>query len=261
MTKQQTFTYDDLERRYQEMTARVVAQIVLKTPLVGGQPASENGVRMFVLNHLGLEGEEAESAVTRILKEEIGEHSVDYEGGELKESLTYGISVIRRDAIGPWLGSWMPKACLKVAATSIRVFSDKLGSKRDVAELGRIEAHGISRLCPEHSERIYLIGPDDRPARTYFERFSGRVATPKGSKSIQHDSEVAPEGTRAEFEFRFGADRLTEDDVIDMFSCAMTIGLGSVKAEDRGKFKITKLDYFAPDRKMRREKAVRVVEQ
>jgi hypothetical protein len=103
----QTFSLADLTKRYQQITHSVTAECEFVTELVGGVPAKEEGVRAFVTHHLQLVGEEAEAAVQRILRDEIGERDTTPDGGEVQTKLTYGINVIRRDEHGPWVGDWM----------------------------------------------------------------------------------------------------------------------------------------------------------
>lgn len=238
------YNLNELMARYERMTARAVAECHFTTSLVGGQPGGEQGVRLYVAHHLKLEGEKAEQAVKRILTEEVGEREITPPAGEIVEAKVYGINIIRRDGYGPWLGDWMVKAMLKQAASRLGIFVTKRGTKGDMAEMGRARATGISALDDEHLERIYLRSADGQsPADTHFERFTGRVQTPQGAKSIVTDAECAPAGTRFAFEYRFIGTRLSEEQAADIFAAAMQIGLGSAKAFERGKFAITKLSY------------------
>lgn len=239
------FTLEQLKARYEEFTGCVTAKCRLVTQMVGGQPANESGIRAYVTHHLKLGGRDAEAAVRRILAEEIGERSVNTETGELNERVTYGINVVRRDSFGPWLGNWMIKACLKAAAQRLGIWVEKIGTKGDMSEMARLNAYGVSLLDEDHPERIYLLeGDGTKPAKTYFERFMGRVSGPKGSNSIVHDSECVAPGAIFEFEYRFGAAKLGKEDLLDIFSQAMMIGLGSVKAMECGKFAIDRLEWM-----------------
>lgn len=250
--KTQVFKLVDLQQRYQNMTASVIADCSLATELVGGQPADDAGVRAFVAHHLGLKDAEAEDAVRRILKEEIGERDVPAETGDLKEKLSYGISIVRRDEHGPWLGNWMVKACLKAAASRLSIFVQKRGSKGDMAEMGQLSAVDVSLQLPERPERIYLRNREgDAPAETYFQSFRGRVQSPQGSKSIVNDCECVAVGSRFAFEFRFFPARIKADDIADIFASAMIIGLGSAKAFERGKFSINNLTFAGAARKVK----------
>src|SRR6266481_735384 len=252
-TEPKVFTFEDLRVRYESRTARVIAECELATELVGGQNASEDGIRAYVKHHLGLVDTEAETAVQRILREELGERDVPSETGELQEKMVYGINVIRRDAFGPWLGNWMAKACLKAAASRIGLFSQKRGSKGDIAEMGEIRPFGISlATLKNHTgeddarygihQRIHLIAPDsDGPVQTYYKEFKGSVSTPKGRQSIVNTAECAPPGTQFAFEFRYAEDRVKENDIAEVFAIAMNIGLGSCKSFECGKFIIRRL--------------------
>ncbi len=247
--KREVYHLTQLQQRYRDLTARVTAECSLSTELVGGIPGDEDGVRLFVTHHLKKTGEEAEEAVKRILKEEIGERDVPYDAGtelpapaELKEKLSYGINVIRRDSNGPFLMAHMVKACIKAAASRLGLFASKRGSKGDVAEMGQVITMGISLLDVHRPHNIYLRNPEGTgPAVTTFQRFRGRVQSPQGSKSIVNDAETAAIGSRFEFEFRYLPTKLNKDDVVKIFSSAMVVGLGSAKAFERGKFDINKL--------------------
>jgi hypothetical protein len=242
--KAQVYSLQDLQQRYRTLTSVVFADCTLATELIGGMPADAAGVRLFVAHHLKLVDQELEDAVKRIMKEEIGERDVPAETGELKEKLSYGISVVRRDANGPWLGNWMIKACLKAAASRLGIFVQKRGSKGDVAEMGQMSANGVSRLDVARPERVYLCDPTGKaPAETYFQSFRGRVQSPAGSKSIVNDCECVAAGSRFGFEFRFYPARIKADDIADIFASAMIIGLGSGKAFERGKFSINSLTF------------------
>lgn len=229
---------EELENRYEKMTSSLVCSCSFATQLAGGQPASPEGVRAFVSHHLKLTSTEADEAVARILAEEIGAKPVPAPEGELDERLTYGINVIRRTEHGPFLGNWMVHACLKQAASRLKIFQEFRGSKGNFAEAGRVSAVGDSLVEPDRPDRIYLIAPDGGPAPTHFEEFKGRVQSPRGSVSVVHHSEVAPPRTRFEFEFRFLNGDLKDDDIKDFLALSMIVGLGSVKSLGCGKFLI-----------------------
>ncbi len=251
-TETVVFSLADLRHRYEARTARILAECELATELVGGVNASEDGVRAYVQHHLGLTGAEADEAVARILKEEIGEREVPSETGEIQEKLTYGINVIRTDAFGPFLGNWMVKANLKAAASRIGLFSQKRGSKGDMAEMGEVRPWGASLQLADGADveqvryspmqRIHLLAKDsDTPVKTYFKEFKGSVSTPKGRQSIVNTAECAPPGSRFLFEFRYAEDKIKENDIADIFAIGMTVGLGSCKAFECGKFIINSL--------------------
>lgn len=237
-----TYGYEDLRGRYEAMASCAIVEARFSTEVVGGMSADREGVGAFVRHHLHLSGQEADDAIARIMNEEIGERDVPSETGELKEKLSYGVNVIRRDAKGPFLLSHMPKACLKTAASRLGIFAKLRGSKGDMAEMGEVLASGISLLDPDAPQKIYLIDCDaDVPVTTHFRQFKGRIQSPQGSASIIHDSECAPAGTRFSFAMRYYPGKIREADIVDIMASAMIIGLGSCKAFDTGKFQITKL--------------------
>jgi hypothetical protein len=98
--------FDDLNERYEQRTAVFRAECVFATECVGGQPADEEGIRQFVIHHLGLtQPEEIEAAVRRIQDEELEE--ITPPEGEIKEEKVYGVRALRRDTFGVYLGDWM----------------------------------------------------------------------------------------------------------------------------------------------------------
>lgn len=231
-------TFEDFEKRYAEMTARVIVKCEAVTPIVGGVTASETGVRAFIKHHLGITDEvEAQSAYERILKEELGERDIAPDTGELKEQLTYGINVIRRTAIGPYLGNWMIHANIKTAMSRLKMFSEMKGTKGDVTEGGMVKPYGDSKR-DERPDCVYLVAADGTPATTYFDEFKGRVASPKGSVSVIHHSECVPAGTQFDYEFSFLRGKLKDQDLVDTLALSMIVGFGSVKSLGNGKVRI-----------------------
>jgi hypothetical protein len=243
------YSFEQLNGRYEEMTAFAEAECETVTDIVGGQPGGTPGVQAFVSHYLHLEGAEAEAAVARILNEEIGERDVTPENGELKEKRVYGINVIRRNSHGPYLGNWMIKAMIKQAASRVGLFVEQRssGAKGNFSEAGRVAAVGISLIDPDHSNHIYLSNAaGDGPAETEFKEFTGRVMTPSGPVSIMHHSEVAGPGSRFAFRFHFLPGKTKESDLVDVFAMTMVCGLGSVRSLECGKFKINKLSVEIP---------------
>ncbi len=240
------FTYEDLEKRYSEMTASVLCSCEAVTPLVGGVTASENGVRAFITHHLGItDPAEAQSTYERIMKEELGERPVPTETGELQERLSYGINVIRRTEHGPYLGNWMIHANIKTAMSRLQMFSEMRGTKGNVAEGGVVYPFGLSKR-DNRPDCVYLIGPDGQPATTYFDEFKGRIQSPRGSASIIHHSECVPAGTRFEYAFHFIRGKLTDSDIVDFLALSMIVGIGSVKSLGNGKIRILTVDIVEP---------------
>jgi hypothetical protein len=250
------YSFEQLNQQYETLTAHVDVEATTVTDLVGGQPGGAPGVTAFVKHHLGLEGDEAEAAVRRILNEEVGEHDVTPEGGELKEKKVYGINVLRHGSRGVYLGDWMAKAMIKQAASRVGLFQEQRGSKGNFAEAGRVTAIGISLQDPAHPNHIYLRNPaGDGPAETVFKEFTGRVQTPQGAVSIMHHSEVAAPGTRFAFRFHFLPGKVKEADLVDIFAMTMVCGLGSVRSLECGKFKINRLAVEIPKPKVKEKDA------
>lgn len=237
-----TYGYRDLESRYEQYTAAVRAECVFGTECVGGQPADEEGIRQFVIHHLNIEDPvEQEKAVKRICHEEL--EDVTPVEGEIQEKKVYGVRAVRRTALGPYLGPWMIKACLKVAASRLGIFVELKGTKGNLAEAGRVRAWKYSLQDPENPDLVYVRNSaDDVPCHTYHKEFMGRVQTPTGPVSIIHQSECIAPGSRFAWEFRFIKGKLKEIDLKDMLSLAMIVGLGSARSLERGKFRIENLE-------------------
>lgn len=242
------FSFDDLTKRYQKRCKRAHAKCVLVRALVGGVPAAEDDLRAYIKHYLKpkpeagqTQAQAEESAFQRIMAEELGERAVEIGTGEIQQKLVNQLNVVRKDKHGPWLGDWMIKACLKASASRIGLYKDKRGTKGDMAEMGQVRALGISLLNKPLPHQIYFVGPEGKGATIRYEQFRGQIISPQGPKSIITDAEVVPEGSQFEFEFRFADGKISNDDVGDIFAVAMTIGLGSAKSFERGKFKIDKL--------------------
>jgi hypothetical protein len=236
------YTMKDLEAAYDEYSGEAIAICTMTRELVGGMPASPEGIRAFCLHHLHIpEGPELDAAVSRITGEELGERDVTPEAGEIKEKETYGLNVIRRSEYGPWIGDWQIKAAIKQAASRVGLFAQKRGTRGDVAEMGKVSAHGISVHGAPF--RVHLIdASEDAPAQTFYQKFMGRVTTPSGAKSIVNDAECAPIGSRFAFRFQWFDNKLTEKDIVSIFSALPVVGVGSVKSLERGKFEINELE-------------------
>ena len=212
--------------------------------MVGGQPATEDGIRAFVKHHLKIEdADEAESALKRIMREEVGDRDITPENGELEEKLTYGVNVVRRTAIGPYIANHMVHACFKQAASRLNVFIDLKRTKGDLSEACIVKAAGISALDPDRLDRIYAMNGNG-PAKTEWENYSGNVISSRqGRRSIKHDSEYLPPGTKFEFQINMLNNGLLKlEDIKDCLALMMICGLGSCRSLGCGKFRIDEAD-------------------
>jgi hypothetical protein len=225
---------------YETLTNSVRAHCKLTSVLVGGQPATEEGVQAFVEYQLHLTGQEAEDAVKRILREEVGDTTP--ETGEIKTAESYAVNVIRKDNGRPYLSDHMLKACAKQSASRVGegngLFLRRKGSKGDFAEAGRVRGWDNS-YDAGHPQFVYLVDDAGQPVKTSFERIQGKVSGPSGSVSISHDSEIVPVGTLFSFEFRFGrTGKISEQDIVEVLSMMANVGVGSARSLERGKFEI-----------------------
>ena len=247
-----SYTMKDLNAVYSAYCGSATAVCRLTREIVGGQPATDDGIRAFAKHHLHIPDEEIEQVVARIKGEEIGERDTTPATGELKEKESYGLNVLRHSAFGPWVGDWQIKAALKQAASRVGLFVSERGSKGCIAEMGKVSAQGISLHGPEF--QIHLIDPEsEAPAQTEYQKFMGRVNTPSGAKSIVNDAETCPAGSRFSFRFQWYDAKLTEKHMVQIFAAMPVIGLGSAKSLERGKFDIESLDIDMPKRKDKNE--------
>jgi hypothetical protein len=253
--KTEAFTFEDLTKRYQAMTVEVYAECVTVTDMVGGQPAGDKEIEAFVRHQMKVTDPQAVAEeVARIKAHELGTvRPVAPEGAELDVTEKSAVNLIRRDDHGPWLGDWMVKACIKNSSSRIGIFRQKIGTKGDMAEMGQVRAAGVSCFeipGADNLNRIYLRNSaGNGPAPTNLETFRGKVSTPNGAQSILTVAEVAAPGARFEFSFRFFDAKTTIEDVADIFSGAMIIGLGSARSLERGKFRIERLTVAFPESK------------
>jgi hypothetical protein len=74
----------------------------------------------------------------------------------------------------------------------------------------------------------------------------GCVSSPQGRNSIVHDSEVIQPGARFAFSLQVPPLHFTNKDIQLLFSVIGQIGLGSVKALERGKFKVLNVEIYRP---------------
>lgn len=237
--------YDEafLQETYEGMTAVATARCRLTGLLIGGQPASEKGVRMFCEFHLKLQGQDLEDAIKRILKEEVGEKpEASNATGELEKTLTYGVNVLRHDANaknGCYIGQWQIKANMKQAASRVGLFQAKKGSKGDLSEACDVRAWGISALTsPRH---VFLLQDGEVYKGGKFFDVRGAVSGPSGTRSIRTDAEYAPEGCEFEFRARFPANKVNEEDMLRTFAMGRVCGLGSTRGKDFGKYEVLDL--------------------
>lgn len=246
MAKHYEITKKDLDKTFDQLTAKIRVECEFTTDYVGGQPADDKGLEAFCKHHLGLEGERLERAIRRIKKEEIGEKDKTEPLDELKEKEVYSVNIIRSDDNGPWIGCWQIKACLKCACSRLGVFQKKRGTKGDMSELGKVTAFGASEISHAPVDRIYLYNENGEPVKTKFKKFMGSVSTPKGKTSICHDSETAPPGTKFAFCLQVPPEKFSLETIKKIMAFIGQIGLGSVKALERGKFKIEYVDVEFP---------------
>jgi hypothetical protein len=238
-----TYTASQLRKKYEGMTGLIRCHCHFTSELVGGVPADEKALLGFAEYHLKIvDPEERARAVQRILKEEVGEREVTPEAGEITEKQIYGVNVIRRtDGLGPWLGDWMLKGCIKQAASRVNIFTEfkSSGAKGNFAEAGQVRAIDYSLKEKNHPDHIYVVSATtSKPARTSFREFMGRVQSAQGPKSIIHHSECVAPGSRFAFEFRFMVGKVKKENIEKMLAMLGIIGCGSVRSMERGKYEI-----------------------
>jgi len=234
------FTRDDLNARAEKFRAKVVVKCRFTRPHAGGQPATEKSLEAFVQHHLGLDPEsnEGKDVIARIMNEEIGERDDTPTGGELDEEKVYGVNVIRRNANGPFILEHMVKACFKVAASRLGYFVQKRGSKGDLSEMTLVRAHGLSLKDPERPWEIHLTDAEGNPITTHYELISGSISSAQGKKSIQHHTECTDEDCYFEFEYRWPANKIKKNEMLDIVAVIGNIGIGSTRSLNYSKFEV-----------------------
>ena len=240
-----TLHQEDLDKLLGQTRKTATIQCRMLRPLAGGVPASEKALKAFVEHHLGIPPESSEfgKALERIQKEEIGERDTTPEGGEVQTEDVYQVNVLRSNGHGPFILEHQLKALLKQAASRLGIFAakGKRGSKGDLAECSTISAHDAS-LDEENPWNILLVNKDGEPAQTCFEIISGRVNTPKGWKSIQHHTEIAPAGSLFAFRLDWMPTKLSGNDIIDIIAMATQIGIGSCLSLGYGRFEVVEME-------------------
>jgi hypothetical protein len=123
-------SFSDLVSRYEELSMSVKCDCVFGTQLVGGLPADRDGLAAFVKHYLKItDPKEAEEAIARISRDELGVKTTTPPLGEYEERESYGVRVIRRTEFGYYIANHQLKACSKQAASRIGVFVDTDRSK------------------------------------------------------------------------------------------------------------------------------------
>jgi len=251
------YTQADLDQLLGRIRSKAIFVIRFLLPLLGTQPATDRGLESYIQYHLGIDPQrgtddkptnpEFIATVNRIKTEEIGERDVTPEGGEVEEKKVYGINVVRKSALGPFLLAHMVKAALKQSASRAGFFEKKKGSKGDMAETGEVFAEGASLLNKARPWEIYLC-KNGGPAKTYFETERGSVNTPQGKKSIQYEAEHVEEGAEASFSFHWPARKLTEADMATVAAVATAAALGGARSLSHGKYEMVSLTIESPEK-------------
>lgn len=241
-----TYNAEDLQAVLEDQRncARVTVRVL--TPIAGGVPAKEDGLKAFIEHHLGISPVDAElfnATLARIQKEEIGERDVKTEVGELEMQEVYSVNQLRRSDLGPFLAAHQLNAAIKQSASRLRIFQKKRGSKGDVAEMGTVLAAGDSLQNPDRPWEIYLR-KNGGPAATSFEKISGSVSSPQGRKSIQHHSEVVEEGAVFVFDFHWTPFKFTNDHMVKTVAGMNAIGQGSCLSLGYGRIEVEQLEFI-----------------
>lgn len=231
----------EFSTRLDNMCKSVRVKAMFTRDYVGGLPANDEGLRAFIEHHLGLVGEEAERAFSRIKNEEIGEEDTTPETGENKEQKVYGVNACYRSDGRVWIPDWQLKACFKHAASDLGLFVTKKGSKGTIAELGSITAHGISNGGEPF--QVFVSVEENPYSGHVYRTFRGVVGGIK-KQSIIHDNETVPAGAQFEFIFKWFQNRksLSLQEVADSLALMQKIGLGSCKTYETGQFKILEFE-------------------
>lgn len=253
-------TQDEITQGFELYTHRLHFECTLSRELVGGLPATREGIEAFAQYQMEiLSEEEKNSAVARIMTDELGlkpgeEVNITPPEGELDEKLVGQVNVLRTHPDhGPWVGDWMVKAALKQTASRIGIWVLRRGSKGDMSEGARVFATGNSALEKDfHPERIYLRNSEnDGPAKIFWQTFRGRIQSPNGPTSIVTHAMCVEPGARFEFDYLFLGDKMEDEDIRKIVYFLGNTGLGSSRAMERGKIIINRVEYMMPEKSLR----------
>lgn len=89
------YTMKDLSTAYAAYSGSAITVCRLTREIVGGQPATDEGIRAFAQHHLHIPEDKLDEVVARIKGEEIGERETTPPNGEVKEKESYGLNVLR----------------------------------------------------------------------------------------------------------------------------------------------------------------------
>jgi hypothetical protein len=268
MILRKTWKREEIENGFDLLTHHLRFTCTLSRELVGGLPATKEGIEAFVKYQAQIltpiNPEEQHQMAERIFKEELGERRVAIreiadnlvigeqqvpppEGGELQEKIVGQVNVVRKDENGVWIGDWMVKAALKQTASRLGLWMKNKGLKGDMSEGARVLSVGKSLLIPETPHRIYLRNENgDGPAKTFWQTFQGRITTANGAVSIVTHAECVEPGATFEFEYLFLGGRMSEDEISKLVYLVGNTGLGSSRAMERGKFRVDEVSYIVP---------------
>jgi hypothetical protein len=230
---------------------RVRAQFT--RPFLGGQPATKEGIEMFVKYQAGItDPKEQQEMVTRLLAEEV---STTPPEGEIETTMVGTVNVLRKDTNGVWIGDWMVKAMIKQTTSRLGLWMREKGLKGDMSESGRVFASGISALDEKGLHKIYLRDEAGTgPCKTDYTTQYGKIHTAQGDKSIVNNAEYAKEGSTFEFVYCFLGDRLSTEDTRQMVNFIGNTALGSARSLEYGKFEIIEAEYLEPEVAIRKSK-------
>ena len=237
----------DVEKLFMEGRNYIEVCGQLERHLVGGQPANDEQLKQYIQYWLKIDPADPEFKKTydRIKKEEIGhaEPEKGEESKELEDKKVYGINCLRKDEKGVYILNHMVHAMIKQTASRLGMMMIKksnLGAKGDLAEMGKVQAIGISLLSPAEPWKIYAVGPDGQAPTTHFETLRGSVSTSSGRMSIMYDAEMLDAGAFFAFRFSWASGRLSCSDLAQVIANTTNVGLGSGRSLGFGRFRITK---------------------
>jgi hypothetical protein len=235
----------NMDKYFWEGRSFLEAHGELDRHLVGGQPATEPQLRAYIEHWLKIDpaSPEFQKTFDRIRKEELGHVEPEKPEGELEDKKVYGINCLRRDERGVYILNHMVQAMIKQTASRLGLMMIKkgnLGSKGDLAEMGKVQAIGKSLIDPAGNWKIYAFMPDGSAPKTHYETLRGSVQTANGRMSIMYDAEMLDAGAQFEFRFSWASGRLTCEDLARVIINTQNVGLGSGRSLGFGRFRLVK---------------------
>ena len=253
---------DQFNSLYATNIQRYLVEIEFNYDVLGTQPKTEELMRKFVETKLNREAKEAEKAGLQPPTEErraeimnlhlermFGADTVE---DSIEEEVERAHTTFFADELGPWIGNYQMKACLRDMATTLGITMARRGSRQTQQHLKWVLA------CDENGD----LYPGEKGLRLHFHRDgeivpevdgwvekTAHVMTAQGPRSVikRHDYV-----TQGRLRFAIGVacnleknrEKATFQDaqITEMMLHAQNNGLGCSRSQGHGTFRVTRLE-------------------